>query len=217
LVNGWVAVASPEVAGLVVSGMAETGPRSAEAFSMPGARPVGRPADGGGGGENGWAGGVKLVIPGAAGIGVGGRGIIGCASGGCAVAGTGGGVIRFAFGDGANIPADDGAGASVCAGLGGAVWVTAANGCTGAVVGALATEDPDEDTALIAAAGSAAAGEATALTPELTIPTVACIPLSAALSATVAAAATPAAIDPPAMEGIDGIINAAPNPSNAAP
>jgi hypothetical protein len=108
------------VAAVVASGMAETGPRSAEALSMPGARPVARPALGGGGGENGWAGGVKLVIPGAAGIGVGGR--ISCAIGGCAaVGGTGGGVIRFAFGDGANIPDEDGAGAIDWAGVGGAI------------------------------------------------------------------------------------------------
>jgi hypothetical protein len=78
-------------------------------------------------------------------------------------------------------------------------------------------EDPEELIALIAAAGNAAAGEATALTPELTIPTVACIPLSAALSATEAAATATAAIDPPEIAGVDGIINAAPNPSNAAP
>ena len=72
-----MAVASPELAALVTRGIAETGPRSAEALSMPGASPVARPAVGGGG-ENGSAGGAKLVMPGAAGIaGVGGRGIIG--------------------------------------------------------------------------------------------------------------------------------------------
>ena len=131
--------------------------------------------------------------------------------------GTGGGVIRFAFGDGANIPAEDCAGAIVCAGVGGAVWVTAANGCTGALLAGVDTEDPDDDTALIAAAGAAAAGPATALTPEPTSPTAACIPLSAAPSANDAAAATPAATDPPEIAGNDGIINAAPNPSNAAP
>jgi hypothetical protein len=212
-----VAVASPEVAALVVSGIAETGPRNAEAFSMPGASPVARPAVGGGGGENGWAGGVKLVIPGAAGIGVGGRGIIGCAIGGCALGGTGGGVTNDA-GGGANIPADDCDGTIVCAGAGGATCCTAANGCTGALVaGALATEDPDDDTALIAAAGNAAAGDIAADTPVPATLIAACIPLSAAPSANDAAAATPAPIAPPEIAGIEGVISAEPSPSNAAP
>jgi hypothetical protein len=200
--------------------MAETGPRSAAALSMPGLRPAARPALGGGGGENGSAGGVKLVTPGAAGIaaaGIGGRGVIGWAIGGWVVGGTGGGVIRFAFGEGAYTPAEDCAGASDCAGAGGAEWVTAASGCTGALAAGIATEDPDELLALIAAAGSAAAGAATALAPEETIPTAACIPLSAALSATVAAATATAAIDPPEIAGNDGVANAAPNPSSTAP
>jgi hypothetical protein len=206
------------VAAVVVSGMAETGPRSAEALSMPGARPVARPALGGGGGENGWAGGTKLVTPGAAGIGVGVGGRISCAIGGCtAVGGTGGGVIRFAFGDGANIPAEDGAGAIDCAGVGGAICCTGAIGWAGTLVAGVETEDPEELTAGNAAAGNAAAGPATALAPELTIPTAACIPLNAALSATEAAATATAAIDPPETAGNDGVINAAPNPSNAAP
>ena len=106
----------------MLAGGAETGPRSADALSMPGARPVARPAVGGGGGENGSAGGVKLVTPGDAGIaGIGGRGIIGCTGGCAAVGGTGGGVIKFAFGDGAYMPVDACAGAIVCAGVGGAV------------------------------------------------------------------------------------------------
>jgi hypothetical protein len=211
-------VAAPVLAALMLSGIAATGPRSAEALSMPGAKPAARPAVGGGGGENGWAGGVKLVIPGAAGIGVGGRGIIGCTGGWAAVGGTGGGVIRLAFGDGANMPAEDCAGAIVCGGAGGAIWVTAANGwALPLVAGALATEDPDDDTADMAVAGSAAAGPATALTPEPTIPTAACIPLKAADSATEAAATAPAAIEPPEIAGIEGASNAAPNASSVAP
>ncbi len=214
-----VAVARPELAPLVTSGIAETGPRRAAALSMPGLSPAACPPDGGGGGENGWAGGVKLVTPGAADIGgvIGGRGIIGCI--GACEGGTGGGVIRFAFGEGAYIPVEDCAGTIVCAGVGGAVWVTAANDCAGAelVTGAEAVEDPDEDTADIAEAGNAAAGPATALTPEPTIPTAACIPLIAADSATEAAATAAPAIDPPEIAGIDGVINAAPNASSVAP
>jgi hypothetical protein len=78
-------------------------------------------------------------------------------------------------------------------------------------------EDPDDVIADIADAGKAAAGPATALTPEPTIPTAACIPLIAALSATVAAAIAAAAIDPPEIAGIDGVINAVPNASSVAP
>ncbi len=96
---------------------------------------------------------------------------------------------------------------------------TVAIGCTGGVedTGALDTDDAEEVTALNAAAGSAAAGEATALIPVPAAPTAACIPLRAALSATVAAATATAAADPPEIAGNDGAINAAPNPSNAAP
>ncbi len=212
-----MAVASPELAPLVTSGIAETGPRNAAALSMPGLSPTAFPPDGGGGGENGWAGGVKLVIPGEAGMaGIGGRGIIGCT--GACDGGTGGGVIRFAFGDGAYMPVDACDGAIVCAVLGGAVWVTAANGCAATLLtGAEAVEDPDEDTADIADAGSAAAGPATADTPEPTIPTAACIPLIAADSATEAAATATPAIDPPEIAGIEGVVNAAPSMSSVAP
>jgi hypothetical protein len=117
-----VAVAKPLLAPLVTMGMAETGPRRAEALSMPGFSPTAFPPEGGGGGENGWAGGVNVVTPGAADIGgvTGGRGIIGC-TGDCVVGGTGGGTIRFAFGDGAYMPVEDCAGAIVCAGAGGAL------------------------------------------------------------------------------------------------
>jgi len=90
---------------------------------MPGLRPTAFPPEGGdGGGENGWAGGVNVVTPGAADIGgvTGGRGIIGC-TGDCVVGGTGGGTIRFAFGEGAYMPVEDCAGAIVCAGVGGAL------------------------------------------------------------------------------------------------
>ncbi len=214
-----MARAVPVLAPLETNGIAETGPRRAAALSMPGLSPAACPPDVGGGGENGWAGGAKLVTPGAADIGgvIGGRGIIGCT--GACEGGTGGGVIRFAFGEGAYIPGEVWAGAIVCAGVGGAVWVTAAIDCAGGeeVTGAEAVEDPDEDTADIADAGNAAAGPATALAPELTIPTAACIPLIAADSATEAAATAAPAIDPPEMDGIDGAINADPNMSNVAP
>lgn len=215
-----MAVASPALAPLVTRGMADTGPRSAEALSMPGLRPAALPPEGGGGGENGCAGGAKLVTPGAADIGgvTGGRGIIGCTADAPVLGGTGGGVITFAFGEGAYIPVDACEGAIACAVLGGAVWVTGANVCAGTlVVGALATEDPDEDTADIAVAGREAAGPATALAPEPTIPTTACIPLTAAPSASDAPAATPASTDPPEIAGIDGAINAVPNASSVAP
>jgi hypothetical protein len=108
-----VAVARAEVA-VVVSGMVETGPRNADALSMPGPSPAARPAVGGGG-ENGWAGGTKLVTPGAAGIGGAtgaGRGVNNCAAGDSAAGfGTTGGITA-ALGGGANIPAEDCAGAS---------------------------------------------------------------------------------------------------------
>ena len=202
---------------LLTSGIAETGPRSAAALSMPGFSPAAFPPDGGGG-ENGSAGGAKLVTPGEAGIaGIGGRGTIGC-TGGCAAGGTGGGLNRLALVEGAYIPVDACEGAIDCTGAGGAVWVTAANGCAGTLVaGAEATEDPDEDTADIAVAGREAAGPATALAPEPTIPTAACIPLSAAPSASEAPAATPATTDPPEIAGIDGVINAVPKASSVAP
>ena len=48
-----MAVASPALAPLVTSGVAETGPRKAEALSMPGLRPTAFPPGGEGGGENG--------------------------------------------------------------------------------------------------------------------------------------------------------------------
>jgi hypothetical protein len=217
---GWAAVASPVLAALVTMGMAETGPRRAAALSMPGLSPTAFPPDGEGGGEKGSAGGVNVVTPGAADIGgvTGGRGIIGCTGVCAAVGGTGGGTIRFAFGEGAYIPVEDWAGAYVCAGAGGAYWVTADSGCAATLfAGGDAVEDPDDVIADIADAGSAAAGPAAALTPELTIPTAACIPLIAALSATVAAATAAAAIDPPEIAGIDGFINAVPNASSVAP
>jgi hypothetical protein len=99
-----VAVARPEVAAVVVSGMAATGPRKAAAFSMPGASPVARPAVGGGG-ANGSAGGTKLVTPGAAeGIGGTGRGVNICAAGASAAAGLGTlGGLTAALGGGANM------------------------------------------------------------------------------------------------------------------
>jgi hypothetical protein len=111
-----VAVARVELA-VVVSGMADTGPRSADALSMPGFRPAARPAVGGRGGENGCAGGTKLVTPGAAGIGEAtgaGRGVNNCAAGDSATAGLGatGGASTDAAGGAANIPTEDCPGAS---------------------------------------------------------------------------------------------------------
>jgi hypothetical protein len=100
---------------VVVNGMVDTGPRNAAALSMPGFRPAARPAVGGGG-ANGWAGGTKLVTPGAA-AGIGGatgagRGVNNCAAGDSAAAGLGatGAAITAALGGWANIPTE------VCAG-----------------------------------------------------------------------------------------------------
>jgi hypothetical protein len=59
VVRGWVRTA-------VAAGAVETGPRSAEAFSMPGDRPVACPPEGIGGALNGSAGLTKLVTPGGA-------------------------------------------------------------------------------------------------------------------------------------------------------
>ncbi len=81
---------------------------------MPGPKPAARPAVGGGG-ENGWAGGTKLVTPGAAGIGGAtgaGRGVNNCAAGDSAAGFETTGGITAALGGGANIPAEDCAGAS---------------------------------------------------------------------------------------------------------
>jgi hypothetical protein len=50
----------------VAAGAVVTGPRSAEAFSMPGLRPVACPPEGIGGALNGSAGLIKLVTPGGA-------------------------------------------------------------------------------------------------------------------------------------------------------
>jgi len=89
-----------EVAAVVVSGRVATGPRSAAALSMPGLSPAAWPPDGGGG-ENGWAGGTKLVTPGAA-AGIGGAAVTGGTVAG--TAGLGAGGVTAALGGGANIP-----------------------------------------------------------------------------------------------------------------
>jgi hypothetical protein len=216
-----VAVARVEVA-VVVSGMVVTGPRSAAALSMPGPRPAARPAVGGGG-ANGWAGGTKLVTPGAVGIepGIGaGRGVNSWASGGWAAAGfgTAGGLITAAVGGGANmLIAGAWAGASGWAGTGDTCWTAAIGWAAGAELVTDEAADTVEVTALSAAAGAADAGDTTAIAPDSAACNPACIPLKAAPSATDAAAIASAAGEPPDTAGNDGVINAAPKPSNAAP
>jgi hypothetical protein len=87
------------VSNAVLAGVVPTGPRSAEALSMPGLSPAALPPDGGGGGENGSAGLAKLVTPGAA------DGVIVCTGGLTGITGLGAdGVNAAAAAGGANIP-----------------------------------------------------------------------------------------------------------------
>jgi hypothetical protein len=93
-----VVVAAPVLAAPVVSAIVETGPRRAEALSMPGARPAALPPDGGGGELNGSAGLAKLVTPGAA------AGAIVCTGGLAGIAGLGADGVSAAAAAGANMP-----------------------------------------------------------------------------------------------------------------
>jgi hypothetical protein len=93
------------VVGVVVSGMVDTGPRSAAALSMPGTTLAARPAVGGA--ANGSAGLMKLVTPGAAA----GAAIAGACTGGATVVAGAGAVINAAVGGAANIPEVAGTGA----------------------------------------------------------------------------------------------------------
>ncbi len=80
----------------MLAGAEPTGPRSADAFSMPGLRPTALPPAGGGGGLNGSAGLAKLVTPGAA------DGVIACTGGLDGIAGADG--VNAAAAGGANMP-----------------------------------------------------------------------------------------------------------------
>ena len=104
--SGWVARLEAVVSGLVsnavLAGVVPTGPRNAEALSMPGLSPAALPPDGGGG-ENGSAGLAKLVTPGAA------DGVIVCTGGLAGIAGLGAdGVSAAVAAGGANIPSAGG-------------------------------------------------------------------------------------------------------------
>lgn len=85
------------VSSAVLAGAVPTGPRSAEALSMPGLRPTALPPEGGGG-EKGSAGLAKLVTPGAA------DGVIACTGGLDGMAGLGADGVRAAAAGGANMP-----------------------------------------------------------------------------------------------------------------
>jgi hypothetical protein len=85
------------VSNAVLAGAVPTGPRRAEALSMPGLRPTAFPPEGGGG-ENGSVGLAKLVTPGAA------DGAMVCTGGLDGIAGLGAEGVSAAAAGGANMP-----------------------------------------------------------------------------------------------------------------
>jgi hypothetical protein len=197
----------------VLVGVVVTGPRSAEALSMPGLKPVACPPEGEGigGALNGSAGFMKLVTPGGAApepV----TGDIVCTGG------AGAGALTAALDGGKNIPVV-GACAWPIDGIAGACEDTLASGDTVGVLGLLDGADngawptnPDAcDTTDVAGEITAvAACSALLITAEAIV-----IP---ALAATSAAAIAGAATEPPAIDGnAESPANAAPNASNPAP
>ena len=213
--SGWVARLEAVVSGLVSSavlaGAVPTGPRSAEALSMPGLSPAACPPEGGGGGENGSAGLAKLVTPGAA------DGAMVCTGGLVGMAGLEG-VSAAAAAGGANIPSAGGADCGID-GATGAWDCTAASGDTPEVLLLVFGDDnddcPDREPACDAPEVAGEIAEVAACPVALITADIIDIP---EFDATSAAAIAGAATEPPASDGnADRLDNAAPNASNPAP
>jgi hypothetical protein len=203
VVRGWVRTA-------VAAGAVETGPRSAEAFSMPGLNPVACPPEGIGGALNGSAGLTKLVTPGgAADTPAGGDNVC--------TGGAGAGALTAALDGGKNIPIA-GLWAWAIDGAAGAWLDTLASGDTVGVLGLVAGADSDWPANPEACDATDVAGEITAVAACSVALMVALAMVIPALAATSAAAIAGAATDPPATDGnADSPANPAPNASNPAP
>lgn len=200
------------VSNAVLPGAVPTGPRRAEALSMPGLRPAAFPPEGGGGGLKGSLGLAKLVTPGAA------EGVMACTGGLAGTAGVGADGVSAAAAGGANIPIPDSCG---CDNDGD----TGACDCT-----APRAEIPDEMVLVFGADnGVWLARELSCVVAELLgefFEVAACsvalitadIIDMPAFDATSAAADAGAVIAPPAREGnADNPANAAPSASSPAP